>query len=568
MKFLGFNISVKRIKRHYEAADRGRRTKSFKDAMSSGVNKEISRALPDIRNRSRHMVRNNAWAKRAVEAVVKHTVGEGIRPAPVASLVMNKRIKDIWRAWAETTACDYYGRTTFYGLQELAMRAIVEGGDIIVVLRHIIPGDENELPIKIQLCEGDFIDHTRNGVNNKGIARLGVQYSLEGELLGYWLFEHHPGDGENFRLNYNSDFVSKVDVLHVFELLRIGQTRGLPFGVASFMRMMDFSDYEDAQLVKQKIASCFTAFITGQESITGEEEKYDTLEPGVIDRIPQGETVTFSDPPVVGDFSEYTTRILQGIAAAYGITYEMLTMDYSRVNFTSGRMAKIDVTGNFRSWQYNMMVPQFCAPVWEWFIDACLITGQLPERVSADWTAPRVQQLDPTKETTDQVDRIKSGLATLSETIREDGRDPEEFFKEYAQDVELLKKLGLTLDSVNGQTANNAGTSPEAKNGSEGTKSPDGATSAAVKEKEKKETSKPDTQKPKEDKEDEEVSRETTDAEAGDSLAAKFGVGITQSVVAIISDEKMTDIQKLNILVVWIGMDKEQAEKLLSNGED
>lgn len=448
MKLLGYNITFKRTKRAYEAADRGRRGKTFRLAQSSGVNREVSGALPIIRNRSRHMVRNNAWAKRAVEAVVKHTVGEGIRPAPTAGISLNKKVKDIWRDWAETTACDWYGRTTFYGLQELAMRALVEGGDIIVVLRRTSPDDADELPIKLQLCEGDYIDHTRNGVNDKGIARLGVQYSTTGELMGYWLFENHPGEVEYVRMNYNSEFVDKKDILHVFEMLRIGQVRGLPFGVSSFMRMGDFSDYEDAQLTKQKIAACFTAFVTGVDATGEEEDEYDTLEPGVIERIPQGETITFSDPPVVGDFNEYTTRILQGIAAAYGVTYEMLTMDYSRVNFTSGRMAKIDVTGNFRSWQYNMMVPQLCAPVWKWFIDACLITGKLSAAIRADWTAPRVQQLDPVKETTAQVERIKSGLATLSETIREDGRDPEEFFTEYAQDVERLKKLKITLDSI------------------------------------------------------------------------------------------------------------------------
>lgn len=91
------------------------------------------------------------------------------------------------------------------------------------------------------------------------------------------------------------------------------------------------------------------------------------------------------------------------MAAGYGITYEMLTMDYSRVNFTSGRMAKIDVTANFKSWQYFMIVPQICAPVWNWFISACMIKGELSSYISADWTAPRVQQLDPQRETAAQL---------------------------------------------------------------------------------------------------------------------------------------------------------------------
>ena len=75
--------------------------------------------------------------------------------------------------------------------------------------------------------------------------------------------------------------------------------------------------------------------------------------------------------------------------------------------------------------------------------------GRVVPIISADWTAPRIQQLDPQRETAAQVDRIKAGLATISETIREMGREPEEFFKEYKQDIDRLAELGITIDSVN-----------------------------------------------------------------------------------------------------------------------
>ena len=430
-------------KRHYEAADKGRRGKSFRLARHTGPNVEIAAALTELRSRSRLMARNNGWCKRAIEAVVKHTIGEGIRPAPLGkSLEINKRVKEIWRNWAETTVCDWYGKSNLYGLQELAMRSIVEGGDMIVVLRRVKDGD---VPIKLQLCEGDFIDHSKKGKNDKGVVRLGVQFSNDGELLGYWLHSQHPGDGSIFGINVNSEFHSKENVLHVFELLRIGQVRGVPFGVSSFMKLSDFGDYEDAQLVKQKIAACFSAFIVGSEMPSEKEDELERLEPGIIERLGTGETVEFGNPPVVGDFDNYTLRILQSIAASYGITYEMLTMDYSRVNFTSGRMAKIDVSANFKSWQYNMMVPQFCAPVWDWFMDACLISGALPQRIETDWTAPRVQQLDPVKETNALIMQRSAGMTTLSEIIRENGRDPDELFREIKEENDLLAELGIVL---------------------------------------------------------------------------------------------------------------------------
>lgn len=448
MRVFGLDIKRSRPKRRaYEAADKSRRSKSFRMAGSTGANREISGALVTLRDRSRHLVRNNGWAKRAIEVIARHTIGEGIQPAPIGDLEQIRHIKDIWHDWAESTACDWYGKMNFYGLQELAMRTIAEGGDVLIVRKWVMPDEDCTVPIKLQILEGDQLDHTRDGINDQGIVRLGVQYNKEGQVLGYWIYDYHPGDGVFFGTRCESQYVDKSDVVHAFEVLRPGQCRGIPFGVAAFMKTGDFSDYEDAQLVKQKIAACFAAFVLGSEDT--DTEPYEALEPGIIEHLSDAEKVEFANPPVVGDYDPYSSRILQGIAAAYGITYEMLTMDYSRVNFTSGRMAKIDVTANFRSWQYNMIVPQLCAPVWNWFLKACLIAGKITQPIRADWTAPRVQQLDPTKETDAQVKRIKSGLATISEVIREMGREPDEFFKEYQQDVQRLREMGITVDSLN-----------------------------------------------------------------------------------------------------------------------
>ncbi len=461
MKVFGFNISrAKSKKREYEAADKGRRGKSFRLAKSTGVNREVRGALVTLRNRSRHMTRNNGWHKRAVEAITKHTVADGIQPAPNTKYKEVPRIKELWDLWAKTTAADWNEKSTFYGLQELAMRSVAESGEVLILKRWVVPSDECPVPLKLQILEGDHLDHSREGEfefsigdeNHKGKARLGVQFDESGRLAGYWLFDYHPGEFEMFGRTSESMFFPKTDVLHVYEVLRPGQVRGLPMGVASFMKSQDFSDYEDAQLVKQKIAACFSAFVTGDadDDINDgdNDEQSEFLEPGIIEHLPPGKNIEFANPPSVSDYDSYSTRILQGIAAAYGITYEMLTMDYTRVNFTSGRMGKIDVKYNFTSWQYNMMVPQLCAPVWTWFIFGCMACGLLKQYVPADWTAPRVPLLDPVKEVTAQVMQIKSGLTTLSEVIRETGREPSELFEEYAADLKQLKELGIDVNSI------------------------------------------------------------------------------------------------------------------------
>lgn len=433
-------------RRSYEAATSGRRSKSFSHASSTGANLEIGMALTRLRDRSRHFVRNNGWAKRAITSISDHTIGEGIRPAPTGTRLQVKKIKDIWRSWAESTDCDWDGKNTFYGLQHLIMSEIAEAGDCLVIRRRT---PESKIPIKLQVVESDQLDHSQNSANERGYARLGVQFDKSGRRIGYWVYPSHPNDSTGIYITIRSEFIPVEDILHPYEILRAGQCRGIPMGVASFIKMSDFSDYEDAQLIRQKAAAAFAAFVTGKETVG--KDKIESIEPGIIQYLNEGEEITFSNPPKADGYSEYSVKILQGIAVSYGITYEMLTGDYSNVNFTSGRMAKIDVTPRFRMLQYNMIIPQVCVPVWNWFMDAVVMAGLSNTRVecnATDWTAPKVQQLDPVKETNARVLSLQAGLTTLSECVREDGRDPEEFFQELRSERQKLAEMGINLSSI------------------------------------------------------------------------------------------------------------------------
>ena len=440
-------------RRSYEAAQFGRRNKSMKGATSNGPNVEIGVALQTLRNRSRSFVRNNGWAKRALGVIVTNTVGEGIRPAPTSGTRNQiKKIKQVWKHWAESTECDWDGNNTFYGLQQLIMSEISEGGDCLIIRRRVKPTRFNPIPIKIQVLEGDQLDHQKNFINAEGYCRLGVQFNKEGLKIGYWVWSSNPNDMAVNWTGIQSELISIDDVLQPFEVLRAGQVRGVPSGVSAFMKMSDFSDYEDAQLMRQKVAAAFAAFVKNHEFKSGEDSDLtEHIEPGIIQYLQQEEEITFSNPPAADGYGEYSKKILQGIAAGYEITYEMLTMDYSNVNFTSGRMAKIDVSGRFRKLQYNMMVPQVCVPIWRWFMDSLLmvgLTGVFVDCDASDWTAPPTQMLDPVKETNAIIAQISAGLTTWSEVARERGRDPDELLEEVKQERQKMIDAGIIFTSV------------------------------------------------------------------------------------------------------------------------
>lgn len=437
--------------RSYEAASSGRRAKSFDKAQSTGPNIEVGTALHRLRDRSRWFVRNNGWAARAVKVLTENTVGEGIRPAPQGTKLQVSKAKKLWKLWAESTACDFNEKLTFYGLQQLAARTIFEAGEVLIIRRRVKPTSSNPFPIKLQILEPDQLADIKDNIfyPDGSYCRLGVEFDKDGRLKGYWIYEKHPTDGIAIYKNLVPIFIPKEDCLHVYEMLRPGQIRGVPQGVSCFLKLSDFSDYEDAQLIRQKIASLFVAFVSGEGEVS--EDLYERLEPGIVRHMEPNETITFGNPPAAEGYDAYSKRILQGIAAGYTITYESLTTDYSNVNFTSGRMAKIDVAGNIKNLQYNMLVPQMCVSVWDWFIDAAIMVGLTSARVTCsatDWTAPRVQLLDPTKETNAMVLQIQSGIKTLSEILRESGEDPDEHFEEIRTEREKLKELGINVSSI------------------------------------------------------------------------------------------------------------------------
>ena len=285
----------KMSKRSFEAGGFGRRTKSMKGARTSGPNTDIGVSMVTLRNRSRHFVQNNGWAKRAVGVIKRKTVGQGIRPAPsIGTKNQLAKAKKLWADWAGSTDCDFTGQMTFYGMQQLIMGEIAEAGDCIIVRRRVA---DSKLPIQLQVLEGDYIDHQRNGVNENGYARLGVQFDKTGRKTGYWIYTQHPSEEAISWTGFTSEFIPKEDVILAYEVLRAGQVRGIPHGVSCFIKMSDFSDYEDAQLMRQKIAAAFAGFITGHQQGENAEDLTERIEPGIIQYLDENETITFSNPP-------------------------------------------------------------------------------------------------------------------------------------------------------------------------------------------------------------------------------------------------------------------------------
>lgn len=439
------------VGRHYEAAKGGRRTQGW--ARTRGdANAVTATAITELRMHARDLIRNDGHALRGQEIIANHTVGWGIVPKPVASDAVRAKASDLWKRWADSTECDADGQLSFGGIQHLVVQSLVESGEILIRRRPRLLSDKLTIPLQLQVLEADFIDTSKEAQTSMagGPIVLGVEFDKLGRRAAYWLFPEHPGartaSGESRR-------VPATEILHIYRKKCPGQVRGVSWLGAAIVKLKDLDEYDDAELLKQKIAACFAAFVTdldGSTPAVGEEDPtnslVETIEPGMVSHLPPGKQVTFGNPPTTTSDS-FATRNLRKIAATMGVTYEDLTGDYSQVNFSSARMGRLAHWGYVRNWQWNLLVPQLCNGVWSWAMESAAAAGLLPEGIGAEWTAPPMPMIEPDKEGLAYQRLVRNGVMTHAEMIREQGGDPDAHWEEYAAGLQKLDGLKIKLDS-------------------------------------------------------------------------------------------------------------------------
>lgn len=423
---------------------------------NTSANAEIEKAQRTLIARSRDLSRNSPYAKKAADVVVSNTVGHGIIPRLKGrNKTQTKAINAAWKRVAETPLCDSELRNNFYSLQELAMRTIVESGEVLAIKMI-----EQESP-KLQLLEPDFIDDRTTKIRETDGYVSGIRVDKRNRRIAYRLYDTHPG---NVIFNeVTSSDVSAKKIIHTYKQTRPGQLRGVPWCHAIIQTLKDFDDFQHATIVRQKISACLVGVITrlGGDSLLSatnrknKRKKETRMTPGTWKYAEPGEDVTFSSPPKTEGYSDFIAETIRAVASGYGITYESLSNDYSKVNFSSGRMGNIEMRKNVDTWRWNMFIPIFCDGYMEMFKEWCKLTGIVKDvnDIQHQWVAPAHTMLDPTKEVAAEKEQVKAGFKSKSSVIRSNGEDPDIVREEIKEEREKDAELGLTFDVY--ETGNN-----------------------------------------------------------------------------------------------------------------
>ena len=454
---------------------------------NTDVNSIIKASSADVRGRVRQLVRDFPYFANAVNRLVDYTVGPGI---VFQSRVQDKsgnldkkliqKIEDAFNFWADEA--DVAKKLHYYEIMQLAKRQDIESGEYIIVKRHR-PKENRYLPYVLQVYESDWLtsendkglDDTMKGIRRGALYNIdqGVEYNrLTGEVK-YYHFTDPDSWGKTIR-------ISARDVIHGFKMLRPGQRRGISPFTPGVLLANDFGDYFDATVDVAKMAAKYLAFVKSPtpegrqldlnpEVNDADETKYiDDMENAIIEYLNPGEEIDIASNPNPGaQVTPFTRLIVTMLSITTDVPYELLSGDYSGMNYSTGKMSRNDFKYALRP-QYARHIQGFCNPTTRPMIESAVIHGKLSlpgfytdpyQYYRSEWQPPGMDSIDPLREAKAEIDAVKANLKSPQEGIRARGKDPEAVLKEIKQwndwkeDYEIIDLEDISTAQANNPAA-------------------------------------------------------------------------------------------------------------------
>lgn len=376
--------------------------------------------LPTLRARSRDLARNAPIARGARNTSKTNIVGAGLRLAATLQRELlnltdeqaeawEDRVEVLFDLWASSKMASVDRRLNFYEQQAIAYTSAWDSGDCFAIRRY--KESTSFLALCVQLVEADRVctplaaQVTAPGENE---IRDGVELlpGDDGEAIAYHVLNKHPGDDALLQ-TYKPDDWARIPargtngqplMLHLMEMDRIGQTRGIPMLAPVIEALKQLDRYAEAELMAAVVSAFFTVFIKTPEGggeganndpagvmnaptgvfggdgipIAGQGEM--ALGSGTVAELANGEDISIANPNRPNpNFDPFFLAVVRQIGIALGIPYEVLIMHFSS-SYTASKAA-IETARQFFVDRRTWLARNLCQPVYEWFLFEMVARG-------------------------------------------------------------------------------------------------------------------------------------------------------------------------------------------------
>ena len=469
----------------YVGARRDRRqTKSWDIGDGSADNVTLP-DLPALRERSRDLIRNAPLACGAVNTVVTNVVGTGLKvQSHIDREVLKPFFKDesefdkfernaerIFRNWAENTDCDITRSQTFSEIQNLILRSVLESGDIFIIKRNVSRSNKL-IDLSLQLVEADRVSNPDYKTNTEKLI-AGVEVDKNGAPIAYHVCNQHPDDyqSEKSKKYVKIPAFDKYDnrqVFHIFNRIRPGLTRGVPYLAPVIESLKQLDRYTEAEIMSAVISAMFTVFVKSEDEeglspmtpldeVGGRRDDGDyKLAPGAILDLQPNENIEIADPKRPNQaFDPFVQAILRQVGVALELPFEILIKHFT-ASYSAAQAALVEAWKFFSS-RRSWLAIQLCQPVYEMVISEAIAKGLLKAPgffnnpiiknayLGAQWIGPPRGQIDQLKEVKAAELRVNMGISTLAEeTAILTGGDWERKYPQILKEHSLKQEAGIS----------------------------------------------------------------------------------------------------------------------------
>ena len=462
-------------KRLYAGAKGGR---LMFTAPSSSANGELYTSLPVLRNRSRALVRDVVYAKRAKTVVQNNVIGSGVG---LQAQVVNQRgrllddindsIEHAWVDWMRADSCHTGGTLHFSDLERAAMGEVFEAGEVLIRL-HRAPFGDSKIPLALELIEAERIaDDFEIKAPEGASVTMGIEHDGFGRPLAYYIHTRHNSElhlGPSRKVRDEITRVPADQIIHLKLTDRWPQVRGVPWLHAAITRINQLGEFEESAVIAARIGASKVGFFENPEGDVGIADGEDangtpqmTVEAGEFTQLPPGYQFKSWDPAYPNDaFDPFTRACLRGIAAGVGVSYESLSRDYSQSNYSSSRLALLDDRDLWRMLQ-QWWIRSFRQALHRQWLQAAVMARAVAIDVQSyaldrtKFEAVKFKPrgwgwVDPTKEVAAYKEAELAGYTTKTDIIAATagGLDLEDVLKTRRHELDMMKAMDLTSDTT------------------------------------------------------------------------------------------------------------------------
>mgnify|MGYP000946479073 CR=1 FL=1 len=459
---LGFRAS-------YDAADTSRiNTHRVAAAGNAEPDRALLPELEAIRNRARHELRSNGYARGMQRTLAEDVVGPhgpGLQinvpdTAGEAGEGFADEIEQAWCDWCKT--CDLSSRGGLTDILNVCVHELLPAGEFLLQL--ITAPDRKGVTLGVLPIAPERLETPLRMVADRA-WRGGIHIDANGRPIEYAILKQHPGSySHQFNLDY--DVVPAAALLHGFFVLSPGQSRGEPLLTSVLENFGQLREFVRATILAARSAAVLGAgfiedAVPGVEA-PGLEDDLPILdiEPGTLTSLPSGKKISqLQAAHPATTFEMFKREMLSEIGRPLSFPLMRMTLDASKHNFSSARMDIQTYWGTVQCIQ-ALLQRRVLDPLLTEFVREYRLVARraVPAGWKAVWNWNTAPQVDPSKETDAARSRMASGLSNLAAECQAIGRDWKDNIDQMArvQEYATAKGVAITFEKTAGPAGQNS----------------------------------------------------------------------------------------------------------------